>query len=149
MAEDIHAFLLARYSEEKELAIAAGSTRGGKIATWRVDHLDCSHGPDSAGDCYARRIEGDNITIYDEGGHDEDQARFIARWDPAAVLADIEIKLEILSWHVTCDKVNSAREPGKVIDVCWCGLDQPCGTKRYMAVLYSGHGDYNPDWRVA
>lgn len=35
------------------------------------------------GDC---TVEGDGITIYDEGGHTAEQARHIATWDPYTAL---------------------------------------------------------------
>lgn len=93
---DIVEFLKAELDVDEQLARAAGATRSGKVASW---HVDCGCGDVHADNCYACRVEGDNITIYDEGGHDEDQARHIARWDPVRVLAEVEAKRAILADH--------------------------------------------------
>ncbi|WP_369862504.1 DUF6221 family protein [Amycolatopsis sp. BJA-103] len=41
-------------------------------------------------------VDGDSIRIYDEGGHDVDQALHIADNDPRFVLADVAAKRRIL-----------------------------------------------------
>ena len=80
-------------AEDQRIARDASSTRSGTIPAWRID---CPCGEVHADDCYARRIEGDNIVIYDEGGHDEDQARHIVRHDPQHVLARSATLLDVL-----------------------------------------------------
>src|SRR5688500_18090508 len=45
---------------------------------------------------WAERVEGDDLTIYDEGGHSEAHAAHIARWDPARVLAEVAAKRAII-----------------------------------------------------
>lgn len=152
-------FLTARLDEDQAAAEAAGATRSGKIASWRVD-CDCPgiH----VNDCYERRVEGDNITIYDEGGHDEDQARHIARWDPARVLAEVAAKRRIVELHTSgsyrtyhCDngdhiqewQCERAKEPyteHRYCEVC----SHECVELPLLAAPYADHPDYDTAWRV-
>jgi hypothetical protein len=101
-------FIEARPAEREQIAKYAAATRSGRPGgNWKVD---CRCPGAHADDCYERRVEGDNITIYDEGGHDEDQARHIALNDPTYVLADIAAKRKILA---ECDQIlNGRREDG-------------------------------------
>ncbi len=46
-----------------------------------------------------RYIEGDGFEIYDEGGHTDEQAAFIAEHDPASVLRTVAAHRKILEEH--------------------------------------------------
>lgn len=71
--------------EREELAREAG---GG---VWKVDH-DCHLFTDgqtcnqNCDCCTCCRVDGDDITIYNEGGHDPKQAEHIAANDPRTVM---------------------------------------------------------------
>lgn len=98
MSDEIVAFIKAQLDLDEQLARDAGATRSGKIASWWVD-CGCPGklADEHADACWDRRVEGDNIVIYDEGVHDEDQAQHIARHDPERVLADVEMKRQLLA----------------------------------------------------
>lgn len=106
------AWLRLQLDGDERLAVLAG---GGQ---WRVDceKRDEEHLASADPVCTGRRcrIEGTGtpgITIYDEGGRDEDQADHIARHDPARVLAEVAAKRAILSLH---DPGNTTSDRG------WC-----------------------------
>lgn len=67
---------------------------------WRVEH---GYGKSCPDGCGCRRIEGVEITIYDEGGHDEHQAAHIAAWDPARILALITRDRALLADHAAAE----------------------------------------------
>jgi hypothetical protein len=148
-------FLEARLAEDEQIATAAGSTGSGDPAPWRVD-CRCPDRIRHAGDCYERRIEGGNITIYDEGGHDEDQARHIARHDPIRVLADVAAKRKLLGAH-RADKhgrckacaqwTTDTTDDGHKLDhVAYRGVETPCLTRRLLALPFATHPDYDESW---
>ncbi|HEY1668517.1 MAG TPA: DUF6221 family protein [Trebonia sp.] len=87
-------FINARLAEEEATARAAG---GG---TWRTGCY--CEGPCTGWGGGCCRVEGDDIKIYDEGGHDASQADHIARHDPARVLREIEAKRAILARYEDC-----------------------------------------------
>jgi hypothetical protein len=76
-------FLAAQLGERQRTAEAAADGGDGQWAA----------GTHRADEC---RIEGDGITIYDEGGHNAEQAAFIAANDPAFVLADTAARRRIV-----------------------------------------------------
>lgn len=146
-------FIKTQLALDEQIARLAGETRGGAIASWHVD-CDCPNKDAGvhADDCYACRVEGDNITIYDEGGHDEYQARHIARHDPATVLAKVEANRYLLEW---CAEVTQHFD--------WSTLNQPGSLKHdpnarathtavvallSMAAPYARRPGFKPEWRL-
>jgi hypothetical protein len=81
------AWLRQQIEGDKERAEAAG---GGAWHTGCRCDGDCRDYPD------CDRVEGDDITIYNEGGHNSSQAVHIALHDPQDVIADAEATLTIL-----------------------------------------------------
>lgn len=77
MADDLVQQTLAFIDQAEQAARDAG---GGTWETGCTCEGECRGKPE------CERIEGDDITIYPEGGHDAAQAEHIARNDPAAVL---------------------------------------------------------------
>lgn len=137
-------FLMARITEDEALAIAASSDVEDDDGVWSVSEWEFM----------AERVEGRGITIYDEGGHDVDQARHIARHDPARVRAECEAKRQIVGEH----PLHDAGLPN--VPAMWCcatcGSDDgagglvgewPCPTLRALALPYDDHADYLREWR--
>lgn len=83
------------------------------------------------------RIEGDDIIIYDEGGHTRQQAEHIARHDPARVLRDVEAKRQI--WLKAAGYTSSAIADID-LKVAWEGVLEE------LASTWSDHPDYEKDW---
>ena len=78
---DLIAFLSARRDEDEAVAKHAGGRE------WRTG---CTCEGECPGYPSCERVEGDDITIYNEGGHDAYQAEHIARHDPARLLREVE-----------------------------------------------------------
>lgn len=119
-------FLEARMAEDEEVA-RASITRGEGKWSVRGDHdLD---------ECV---VEGADFKIYDEGGHDADQARHIAAHDPARVLAECAAKRAIIK---ECSSV--LRSGG------WEYSDAPDLAELVvgcLAAVYKDHPDYHQEW---
>ena len=153
MSDEIVAFIKAQLNLDGQLARDAGATRSGKIASWWVD-CGCPGklADEHADNCWDRRVEGDNIVIYDEGGHDEDQARHIARHDPARVLADVEAKRYLLEW---CAEVT-AHFDWSTLNLPGSLRDDPNARATHTAVValkslavpYAGQPGFKPEWRL-
>ena len=101
---------------EADLAIARAAIDNGAslqrgTGTWHVGHSLCDGCPDAGrcraaaadpeGECRCCAVAGDDILIYEEGGHTQAQAVHIARHDPRDVIADCEAKLAILDEYET------------------------------------------------
>jgi Family of unknown function (DUF6221) len=138
---DLVEFLRARLDEDEWVARAAGA------GTWtrECDHVgwDGEKLPPSHDTCCV--VAGDDIRIYDEGGHDPEQANHIARWDPTRVLAEVEAKRDILDEAELMigmtaadpdvrDHVESNRWMWKY-DILWP-----------LVRVYADHPDFNPAW---
>lgn len=108
MDEDLAAFVGARLLEDEGVARAAG---GG---AW---HRTLMRPGDAA-------VHGDDMTIYDEGGHSPEHAEHIARHDPARVLRAVGAR-----WTIV-DLYNETGRPGLHEAVV------------ALATEYSDHPDY-------
>jgi hypothetical protein len=131
-------FLRARFDEDEQMARAAGGD------TWRV------RGDHEMARCV---VEGTEMIIYDEGGHNEHDAAHIAR-----VLRDVEAKRQILALHPV------GLQPAKDGDIddrstwkpccesCQVGVvddgDWPCETLRLLSLPYIDHPEYCDEWRA-
>lgn len=143
---DLAAWLRKVITERLELARAAG---GGE---W---HTGCG-GTRHQGDHHypgCERIDGDGITIYDEGGHTKEQADHIAANDPRDTIARCEAELAILDEHHPEDAdyrdgdgiERTSREcitcePPGTPD------NYPCPTVRLLAAGYKHWPGYRAEW---
>lgn len=169
--EELDAQLRAWLDGDEALAKSAGRHPGGTVGGhWEVD-CPCS-GPCQDRYLSCQRVEGD-IIIYPEGGHDAHQARHIARWDPATVLADIAGKRALLN-HVaewqheyvdgdtwfSCSQAIGPHDadeiPGsgcadedRAGEPCDCHLDdRRLAVLRCVAAGYIGRPEFKPEWRI-
>ena len=126
------AFLYARLDEDEEAARNAGGLK------W---HTGCVCEDDCPGYPACERVEGDDITIYSEGGHDADQATHIARHDPDRVLREVEAKRAILDQLATDLSYHPPVPPGHQRAWAIASL-----TVEKMAAVYSDHPDCRPEW---
>lgn len=142
---DIVTFLRARLDEDERIAREAGEDDG-VISSWSVpcwvkqareegDDIGYDHYP-----CHCCRVEGNNITIYDEGGHDRSQALHIARWDPKRVLEEVEAKRQIIDLYES--QLAKSAENYMEEDRAWT-LRLPLTA---LAAPYAGHSDFNLAW---
>jgi hypothetical protein len=132
---DLTEFLLALIAEDEAAAVAASADDDNTAETL---------GEDGRWTASYRYVEGRNMTIYDEGGHSEEQAQHIARWDPARVLAECEAKRRIVELH--SDHLHRQGD----CETCDGGgryLVGDCPTIRALALPYADHPDYQEGWR--
>jgi hypothetical protein len=132
----IEDFLRDRLDEDQKVAeYAMRSTPGyPDDGVWAMD-------PEYPSD-FGCRIEGQGITIYDEGGHDEYQAAHIARHDPASTLVDLQSKREILADYVNVVALGDVLHNPVNSMVTKVMLRQI----RHLASVYSDHPDYDQEW---
>jgi|SRR6185437_2622484 len=139
-------FLRARLDEDERVAREAGSgnwTRECGHLGWNGEELPPSHDM-----CCV--VAGDDIRIYDEGGHGPEQADHIARWHPARVLGEVEAKRDVVAW---CIEVIGDRDLS-TYDQFGCLRDDPQAlavtlaveTLRLLASPYGTHPDFDPAW---
>lgn len=134
-------FLLARIEEDEKVARAAIRSGDG---TWTAGEQF-----DVDGEVYDRcAIFGDDLHIYDEGGHDEEQAEHIARHDPARVLAESAAKRAIVELHRPIEQLWWPEQvPVEVCEMCdeerW-----ECETICALASVYASHPDYREEWAL-
>lgn len=129
---DIVEFLKDQMNADEQLARAACSGGNGHWHVGDVEHWD------------NRRIEADEpgqFTIYDEGGHDEHQARHIARHDPARVLADVKAKQALLA------QADDMREMAAQTEA-WFLNDYADGIERNLAAPYAGQPGFKDEWAL-
>lgn len=126
--EAICGFLTARLNEREAMARAAlrSPENSGR---WSTDI-----------DPWGSRVVGDGIEIYDEGGHTEEQAVFIAANDPAFVLADIAAKRAIIA---TYSDVQLS-EDGRVLG--GAGPEVYYEILRRLAQPFAEHPGYRQEW---
>ncbi|WP_354643876.1 DUF6221 family protein [Kitasatospora camelliae] len=156
MTSDLAAFLRARLDEDQKLAFEAGN--GGHDhwifnpeLTW-----NSGNGPRQA----VVRFNGSALgyvaaadPVY--GKYGEWNAKHIACWDPARVLAEIEAKRRIIDAHpITTSTINPGygkTGAGFGCEVChdWDGATEGygyCQTLRLIALPYAEHPDYRQEW---
>jgi Family of unknown function (DUF6221) len=147
---DLVEFLTAGFGEEESFARAASTTGSGAVgghwATGCVCDGECRDRPE------CERVVGDNIRIYPEGGHDADQARHIAYWDPARVLAEVAAKRRILARHSRYDFPPDPDDgPGAFSWTPSCeGCHQPWPCRELLDLVsaYSGRAGFRPEWSL-
>jgi hypothetical protein len=143
-AAHLLAFVRARLNEEQMLAKLAldhpseydhalreRRRTGTDDGVWSAD----GHGSDAC------RITGTGITIYDEGGHNEKQAQFIAHHDPAQALRRVEAERKIVD---RCAEVIAGYDaPGSLAsDPVALAVTLAVDTVRSLASIREAHPDY-------
>lgn len=137
---DFLAWLLEKIAEDERIArecVAAESMH------WKA-RLD-----------YLSDVEG----LYIGGYQSEDYSNMsrqgavhVARWDPARVLAECEVKREIvdehrgLEWHVNVRLPEGTPVCSTCGDGEWYAHAWPCLTLRYLALGYAARSGFRQEW---
>jgi hypothetical protein len=165
-AMSITEFLLARITEDEAVARAAtaGPWRHNPRKVWYQDanklraarsgNPFITGGEEFVG---AGPDDGDNETtvgVATTGPEDDPQAMadaaFIARHDPARVLAECAAKRAIIDEH----REGRFFTTHQGCVVCRTGdgpmlpVNYPCPTVRALATIYANHPDYRPEWAL-
>jgi len=133
---DLVAFLRARLDDDEQVARAAGAG----VWTRECGHTDFGGADLPPGHDTCCVVSGD-IHLYDEGGHDGDQAEHIARWDPARVLAEVAAKRGLILLFEQQGERGTAHchecpGPGLILG----------GVLQVLAAPYADHHDYRQEW---
>jgi hypothetical protein len=138
---EIMEFYAARLDEDESTAGHAGGHE------W---HTGCTcEGGVCRGYPACEQVEGDDITIYNEGGHDADQAAHIARHDPARVLREVEAGRELLTrYRETAIHLadNAATMLNGQFRAAVAAQGAQLAAIRDRAAVWSDHPDYDPVW---
>lgn len=157
------AFLRARIDEDEQIARnAAGATWGvgttqkvewGPMEPW-TDGICRDHQgqiwpqtwTDDASHIYASAPNSRMVANMSDSytnSLNRPNARHIAHWDPARVLAEVEVKRRIIS---ECEKLLAAR--GSSADLYRTADLLANDVLRLLASTYVDHPDFDPSWRV-
>lgn len=149
-------FVLARLAEEQAVAEAASP------GPWEACVDRHQRGVTEVGVwCESTgRYIAEQVTSGDRAAAD---GAHIARWDPARVLAEVEVKRQLLKLHAIVHReigwLSDGEEEHAEIPVC--GLCVPrhshfrrredvpegaCSTVRLLALPYAGHEAYRVEW---
>ncbi|MBH5334630.1 hypothetical protein IHE55_07365 [Streptomyces pactum] len=149
MAADLLTFLHARYDEDEAAARSAGG-----IVEWHVPARRAvmaeGFGEAEPYDASLRTLLERDDSLMPFGcvavtDHDAD-ARFIARFDPARVVAEVEAKRALLRMYEQPERSDALPESvnrftastqRQVLDAVF----------RRLALPYAGHPDYREEWR--
>ncbi|MGW9031563.1 DUF6221 family protein [Streptomyces sp. NPDC055722] len=135
-------FLRARLEDDHDTALAACYNGSGR---WR-----------QVADPYNETVEDDRgqVVVPDaDGAPTQEEAAYIAWFDPARVLAEVEVKQRIVLRHSPHDMASPAhaatceREHWGVLVCNHDGCTWPCPDLRDMASVYAKHRDYREEWR--
>ncbi|MFE3031594.1 DUF6221 family protein [Streptomyces canus] len=154
--EGIDGFLRARYTERRELALAA--TAG----PWEAEiefyeprkplvQITTGSAPVSQPGYFGVRPVAELEGNGDGGVLTAADAEYIAAHGPEVVLADLDAKLAVLDEH---PDVNDG-DCGTCVDGRWgypthggsSPQTHPCRTLRHLAVPFAAHPDYDERWR--
>ncbi|MEU7400729.1 DUF6221 family protein [Streptomyces sp. NPDC044948] len=151
MTDDLVAFLRARLDEDER--VAKGPVEG--IREWHSPAMRVvmAKGFDDSDpvDVSLKTILERDFSMMPFGvvavtDYDAD-AKFIARFDQARVLADVEAKRQLLDLHAPGETEYVDGNVCMACDVRGGEPFYPCKTLRLLALPYAGHPDYRPEWR--
>lgn len=168
MPADLVAYLRARVDEDEATATAASPgpwlvkdlgdaefTSSDNCGWWwvwqesKLPHyggvIQIDHTPGAVGVA--------SITDAEQGAKERADADHIARWNPAAVLADIAAKRALLEMHVR-EKYRSANQPDYCRECAQYDKYEdpttgwPCATLLALAQAHAARDDFDPSWRT-
>lgn len=149
-------FLLARITEDEDVAIAAATSYN---KAWH-------YGDEPAGMSWASdggMVGNDATNLWDCEGSDTlcaapEVATHMARHDPSRVLAECKAKRALVDIHTLKDAGSGKsidpdhREVG--CETCnwdtsyWWLEYGPCETLKALAAVHADHPDYNQEWKI-
>jgi hypothetical protein len=150
MTHPLLVWLEERLTEQAKIAEDARHGMPG-VWEWQCNHIDFDgtvvHPRQPSHDLCAK-LDCDEITIYDEGGHSPEQARHIAYNDPCSVLAVVEAHRALLELHAP--EVGSGYCSAPCMDWGWTEAPAyivwPCPTVRALASAFKHLPGWQSDW---
>lgn len=74
-------------------------------------------------------------------------ATFIAEFDPARVLKEVQVKRRMIELHEHPHECSTFDRNGEVDNCTWCNEPEDCSTLRLLAEPYSDRPGYLDSWR--
>lgn len=159
-APSLPVWLRAQIQTDRELALAAQGVGDGQwTATRSHDGYFHKDGPriETGGGEHWSRAVNLGVWLCDDPGDDCEalrgewmrEGKHAARWDPVAVLADLDAKLAIVDAHsrrAGDDHLCPSEIVGYSVQA-WHDDTDPCSTLRLLAVPYAGRDGYREKWR--
>ena len=145
---DLVAFLRARVAEDEEDARKAGAAS----EEWRFDESQPTAAIVANNSPRWESYLGSGVWNCDDPYDDcedarreaRDEAEHIVRWDPARVLAEVEVKRAILALYEDADRAETLL--GGTGDGAECRtLDY---VLRQFTRAYAEHPDFDPEWSI-
>jgi hypothetical protein len=147
VSDDLVAFLRARLDEDEQAARAVHVP-----PDW---HQGPGDDPEWASDEMVLWWPPEFHTPYEQDKHwrgltvnTPELAAYLARHDPARVLAEVDAKRRLLKMHTTRRRTFTPGKPiveGVTCPICY-RADGACSTLRVLALPYAQHPDYRPEW---
>ncbi|MGW4493775.1 DUF6221 family protein [Streptomyces sp. NPDC004376] len=144
---EIADFLRARYQEQRAIAEAAAEHAG--TGDWRYQPgSDYVAAVQTFPDDMPARRELWTPLVTEAGSYigdtlDDEIGSHIAAHDPAAVIADLDAKLEIVSDYERCEDDTASATPNE--HTGWAdALECVVAT---LALPFAGHPDYREEWK--
>lgn len=143
MTDDLDAWLRVQLDEDERVAEAA---RHGAVGRWEqggAGYNGATVEYEGHPDGWPSHAAGDGVVVYDEGVPSREQARHIARWDPARALGDIAADRRIIQMFE--QRAQEGRQPGgEVFGYHATGL---LIAIRCRAEVYADRDGYREEWR--
>lgn len=151
---DIVAFITAQLDADEQTALlVTEGTRGWTVNDWVAEDGDVVFaGSDFEHDITEGRFVAHAFPLEPLAPVAASIAAYIARHDPARVLADIAAKRAILALHAPIASDVSPVgellcEAETVGDNHYHSTPWPCPTLCILATIHAGHPDYDESWR--
>lgn len=130
-------FLAARLDEDEQVAWAVQDNSSPWTGQWQAE-----------GDAALRTYNGHVLAYRPDGSPFKPGVlAHMARHDPARALREVEAKRKIMKRHFRRRLPDWDREGQVGFECAQCLNEFPCLTLQLLAEPYSGHADYQPEWR--
>jgi len=89
------------------------------------------------------------VDVQPQAAEDQGVAQYIARHDPARVLAEVDAKQRIIGLHsyATGHSCSITDETGYELNYADVAANDACTTLCLLALPYSDHPDYREEWK--
>lgn len=145
MSVELAEFIAARAADDRAVAVLAMHTDAVRPGEWGTEHHNSRYHSEPDRVHVAEDRSGHYWSVVDEvfipiGEH-------IARWDPARVLVETDVKLRIAGTYLGAhDGLQQVTDPVQRV-LAEAMLEAHGDAVRAAALPYAGHPEYRQEWR--